>query len=165
MKRTDLIAVRDAATGEPFAFTMTYDVTPAPGTVVDDLGHGIAIVRRDPPARPDLPGADWVAPFAANCDQHGHIASRASLGQAREEARAHIAAEHRTLDAGRRAQGFRSQEQLDAHYAYTDHVRACAECDQPGPAFWLEGSASWQPTMRQCAEGRRLDRASLAFLA
>lgn len=63
----------------------------------------------------------------------------------------------RVWDAGRKAQGFRSQAHLDAFYAAFDHVAACGECGKPGPAMWLEGSASWQPTETRCAEWRRLD--------
>jgi hypothetical protein len=77
---------------------MTYDATPMAGTVVLDLGHGLTVVEREAPGRP---GTAWVAPFAACCTGHGHIVSRRTVEQARDEARAHIAAEHRMLDAGR----------------------------------------------------------------
>jgi len=66
----------------------------------------------------------------------------------------------RAYGADRAAQGFRSQQHLDAFYAAYDHVRACGECGQPGPAAWLEHDASWQPTETRCAEGTRLDHAS-----
>ena len=66
----------------------------------------------------------------------------------------------RVWDAQRQAQGFRSQAHLDAFYVHVDHERACAECGQPGPAVWLEGDASWQPTSAQCETGRALFLAS-----
>lgn len=154
MKRTETVGVIDGR-----AVTATWDVTPRPGRIVLDLGHGLTVVEREAPSRP---GAAWVAPYAGNCAQHGHVTSRATIGQARDELRAHIAAEHRTWDAGRRAQGFRSQAHLDAFYAHTDHVRDCAECGTPGPTAWLEGDASWQPTTRECQTGQALFRASWA---
>jgi hypothetical protein len=63
----------------------------------------------------------------------------------------------REFDADRKAQGFRSQMHLDAFYTAYDHVKSCGECGQPGPAAWLEGDASWQPTETRCDESRRLD--------
>ena len=63
----------------------------------------------------------------------------------------------RTFDAGRQAQGFRSQAHLDAWYVAYDHVKACGKCGQPAAAVWLEGDASWQPTETRCAEAHRLD--------
>ncbi len=76
----------------------------------------------------------------------------------------HPTAADRAFTPARKAQGFRSQAHLDAHFAYSDHISGCHECQQPGLAMWLEGSASWQPTQRQCGAGRRLYLASLAFL-
>jgi len=70
----------------------------------------------------------------------------------------------RRFTQARREQGFRSQAHLDAFYVAYDHKQACGECGQPGPAAWLEGDASWQPTERECAEGRRLEVASWQFL-
>jgi hypothetical protein len=165
MQRTESFAVRDSSSGEAVAFTMTYDVTPAPGEILRACGYGVVVVSRDPPNRPDLPGAQWVAPYAANCAEHGWLASRATVDQARDEAASHIASEHptaadRMFTAERKAQGFRSLAHLDAPYRAADHKRACGECGQPGPARWLEGSASWQPTVRECAEGKRLERES-----
>lgn len=63
----------------------------------------------------------------------------------------------RQLTAARKAQGFVSQDHLDAFYRAYDHVQECGECGQPGPAAWLEGDASWQPTETRCAVARRLD--------
>jgi len=37
-------------------------------------------------------------------------------------------------------------------------------CGQPGPAMWLDGSASWQPAMRLCATGRQFEQESFAYL-
>lgn len=66
----------------------------------------------------------------------------------------------RMLTPQRKAQGFRSQAHLDAFYACRDHEAGCGECGQPGQAMWLEGSASWQPTVTVCPEGTRLQRIS-----
>ena len=63
----------------------------------------------------------------------------------------------REWNAARKAQGFRSQAHLDAFYAAFDHLAACGRCGQPGPAMWLEGSASYQPTETRCGEWLRLD--------
>ena len=71
MQRTDVFAVRDSGTGELHAFSATYDVTPAPGIVLRACGYGVTVVEREAPQRPDLPGAQWVAPYAANCAEMG----------------------------------------------------------------------------------------------
>lgn len=71
----------------------------------------------------------------------------------------------RIFDTDRAAQGFRSQAHLDTFYAYHDHVSGCGECRSLGPAMWLEGSASWQPTTTVCPEGIRLQRLSDAHTA
>ena len=71
----------------------------------------------------------------------------------------------RIFDAARKAQGFRSQAHLGAFYAHFDHVQSCPACGQPGPAMWLEGSASWQPTATECPEGIRLQHISDAHTA
>ena len=60
----------------------------------------------------------------------------------------------RILDAGRKAQGFKSQDQLDAFYRHYDHVHSCAECCRPGPSAWIDDGM--QPTMNECDEGKRL---------
>jgi hypothetical protein len=66
--------------------------------------------------------------------------------------------ERRVFSPQREAQGFRSQAHLDAWYRAFDHTRACPAgvCGTPGPSAWLEGDASWQPTVRECEEARRL---------
>ena len=69
----------------------------------------------------------------------------------------------RTFDQDRKTQGFKSQDHLDAFFAAYDHEKRCVECRQPGPAVWLDGSASWQPTMNRCPAGRALDVASFAY--
>ena len=69
--------------------------------------------------------------------------------------------ERRTFTEARRRQGFRSQSHLDAFYAHLDHVQTCDECGAPGPAVWLDGSASWQPTVHECDEGARLYQISI----
>lgn len=161
MERTTTFAVRDAA-GKVHGFAMTVDATPYPGEVLRVCGYGVTIVKRDPPSRP---GTRWIAPYGVNCAEHGSLVSRTTIDQASDEAHAHMASQHptaadRVFTPARQAQGFRSQAHLDAHFAHSDHVRACGECRQPGPAAWLEGDASWQPTMRECAEGQRLFRES-----
>jgi hypothetical protein len=94
MKTTTAHHITDATTGETLTYTITLDVTPAPGAIIADLGHGVTIVRRTPPSRADLPGADWVAPYAANCAGHGWINSRATFEQAAGAGYDHIAATH-----------------------------------------------------------------------
>lgn len=85
MKRSEIIVTADDQ-----AITATWDVTPSPGRIVADLGRGLTIVRRTPPAR-----GDWIAPYAATCATHGHLRSRADVDQARDEALAHAASHHR----------------------------------------------------------------------
>lgn len=70
---------------------MIYDTTPAPGPVVDDLGHGVTVVLRDPP-RTD--GAAWIAPYAVNCAEHGWQCSRRTADECAGEGREHIAQDH-----------------------------------------------------------------------
>jgi len=60
----------------------------------------------------------------------------------------------RLLDAGRIAQGFRSQAMLDAFFLHYDHTKACAECQKPGRGVELDDGI--QPTMNTCAEADRL---------
>ena len=72
--------------------------------------------------------------------------------------------QNRRFTEARKAQGFRSQGHLDAFFAAYDHGKTCAECSQPGLSVWLEGDASWQPTMGRCSAGRALDAASFAYL-
>jgi hypothetical protein len=66
----------------------------------------------------------------------------------------------RVCNDARQAQGFRSQAHLDAFYAAYDHTKRCGPCNEPGPAMWLEGDASWQPTVSRCTVGRELERTS-----
>jgi hypothetical protein len=67
----------------------------------------------------------------------------------------------RKFDEVRRVQGFRSQGHLDAFYAYFDHTHGdCEVCGQSSVAMWLDGSASWQPTVQECEIGRQLFIAS-----
>lgn len=90
MKRTRIIAAEPGR-----VYTMTCNVTPASGLLVADLGDGLTVVKRDPPRRADRAGYEWVAPYAANCSEHGWIASRRTQDQAEEEARRHAGREHR----------------------------------------------------------------------
>jgi hypothetical protein len=66
----------------------------------------------------------------------------------------------RVLNEARREQGFRSQEHLDAFYAYVDHSDGCGECGGEGKSCWNEADASWQPTVALCPRGRQLLDAS-----
>lgn len=65
----------------------------------------------------------------------------------------------RILDAGRIAQGFKSQDMLDAFFRHYDHTKGCAECQKPGPGVELDDGI--QPTMNSCAEADRLYAAYL----
>ena len=67
----------------------------------------------------------------------------------------------RTFDAGRKAQGFTSQRDLDGWYRYYDHTQACAECKKPGRGVWLDDG--FQPTMNQCDVALALFRESNAI--
>lgn len=60
----------------------------------------------------------------------------------------------RTFNAARKAQGFRDQAQLDAFYRSYDHTQTCTTCQQPGQDVWVFDC--WQPTMKRCAEAKRL---------
>ena len=66
----------------------------------------------------------------------------------------------RILDAGRIAQGFKSQAQLDAAWKYWDHTKACSECGKPGPG--VELSDGIQPTVTECDIARELFRQQYA---
>ena len=70
---------------------MKWDTTPAPGATVDDLGHGVTVVLRDPPR---TVGAAWVAPYSLNCAAHGWQGSRSTAGQCAAEGREHITRDH-----------------------------------------------------------------------
>ena len=64
----------------------------------------------------------------------------------------------RTFDEGRKRQGFRNQQHLDAFYRYFDHTQACAECQKPGPAAWLSDGP--QPTRNECETAKELYKLS-----
>ncbi len=70
---------------------MIYDTTPAAGTVVDDLGHGVTVVLRDPPR---TEGHAWIAGYAVNCAAHGWQVSRRHADECTAEGRAHIRKDH-----------------------------------------------------------------------
>ena len=63
----------------------------------------------------------------------------------------------RLFDAARAAQGFASQEALDAFYRERDHAESCPVCSSVGGA--VEVDDGMQPVMGQCAEGLRLTEA------
>lgn len=69
---------------------MTYDVTPLPGVLLLDLGHGVTVVKRDAPR----PGGAWVAPYAANCAEHGWIDCRRTVEMTADDGREHIRQAH-----------------------------------------------------------------------
>ena len=58
------------------------------------------------------------------------------------------------LSDARKAQGFKSQEHLDAWSAYYRHTESCAECRKPGPGVYLDDG--FQPTQNRCAVAREL---------
>lgn len=89
MKRTEVVGVLDGR-----AVTATWDVTPAPGSVVLDLGHGVTVVLRDPPRTEKTA---WIAPYAVNCAAHGWIVSRRTPEACTVEGHTHMARAH-TLD-------------------------------------------------------------------
>ncbi len=91
MKRTEPVGILDGR-----MITATWDVTPAPGAVVGDLGHGVTVVLRDPPTpRAGLPaGRVWIAPYALNCAEHGWRVSRRTAEECAAEGRGHIARDH-----------------------------------------------------------------------
>ncbi len=60
----------------------------------------------------------------------------------------------RNFDSVRKAQGFTSQEQLDAFFAYADHGKACADCQALNS--FVELSEGIQPTQGQCAVAKAL---------
>lgn len=88
------IAVRTMPIPGGGTLSITSDATPAPGETVAELGDGVTVVERTPPARS---GCVWAGPYAANCAEHGWIVSRRTIDQAAAEGRAHIAREHRVL--------------------------------------------------------------------
>jgi hypothetical protein len=67
----------------------------------------------------------------------------------------------RVWDAGRKAQGFKSQEHLDAFYVYYDHFTSCDGCNQPGPSVLTDDG--WQGTVTECPDAIPLRDASWAF--
>ena len=67
----------------------------------------------------------------------------------------------RSFNQARKAQGFKSQAQLDAFFAHYDHQKACAECQKPGPGVLLDDG--YQPTMNECDAAKLLYRAYLAI--
>lgn len=64
----------------------------------------------------------------------------------------------RQFDAARQAQGFRSQEHLDAFFAAFDHARDCASCKALDGHVLLDDG--YQPTEGRCSDARRLDAAT-----
>lgn len=69
----------------------------------------------------------------------------------------------RVFDAARKAQGFKSQEHLDAFYAYHDHSKQ--ECCQHFEQQVIGGSFDWScyAVQQLCAEGQRLQQLWDAF--
>jgi len=60
----------------------------------------------------------------------------------------------RTFDAARKAQGFKSQAQLDAFYAEYDHTNTCAACRALDSYVLLDDG--YQPTKGACAVAKQL---------
>ena len=68
-----------------------------------------------------------------------------------------VRAAGRVLNESRKAQGFKSQAQLDGFFAHYDHQKNCAECQRPGPMLALDDGM--QPTMNECAVSKELLKA------
>jgi hypothetical protein len=66
--------------------------------------------------------------------------------------------EARLFDQQRKEQGFKSQADLDAWFAYYDHTCACAECQKPGKGMYLSDN-SYQPSRNTCEIGQQLYKA------
>jgi len=66
----------------------------------------------------------------------------------------------RTLDEGRKRQGFKSQAHLDAFFVSLEHKRGCAVCSSIGGAVPLDDGM--QPYFDQCELGRKLELASFS---
>ena len=64
--------------------------------------------------------------------------------------------EKRVFTQGRKEQGFKSQEHLDAFHRYYDHTKACAKCQKPGPGVELDDGI--QPTLNRCVVAQDLYR-------
>lgn len=61
----------------------------------------------------------------------------------------------RTLTQDRVLQGFKSQDHLDAFYAYFDHSHGgCDECGSKPCGMWFDDG--YQPGHYLCPEGKRL---------
>lgn len=69
----------------------------------------------------------------------------------------------RSFTEKREAQGFKSQAHLDAFYAYYDHAYGgCNDCGQESGGAWIDDC--FQPAIKICAEGRRLQAIADSFL-
>ena len=66
----------------------------------------------------------------------------------------------RILTDARKAQGFKSQDHLDAFYRSFDHQQSCTVCSTI--AGYMELSDGLQPYLGQCDEGAQLFRESTA---
>ena len=67
----------------------------------------------------------------------------------------------RIFDAARQQQGFRSQAQLDAFYAYYDHVKTCPDCKALNGYVLLDDG--YQPTGGECPQAKALYHAYLSL--
>jgi len=67
----------------------------------------------------------------------------------------------RTFDENRKAQGFKSQDHLDAFFAAQDHSATCSSCGKAGESVFIDDG--FQPTVRDCPEKARLLVASWAY--
>lgn len=103
---------------------MGYCTTPAAGTVVLELGHGVTVVERDAPR---TAGAAWIAPYSVNCAEHGWIESRRTPEQCEKDGRAHIAAGHWDLDERARSLGWADNAEM-THQAHNAPAFGCVYC-------------------------------------
>lgn len=67
----------------------------------------------------------------------------------------------REFNAARKAQGFKSQAQLDAFYAAYDHNKDCADCHKRNGHALLDDGC--QPTQGSCPTHQALERTYFAL--
>ena len=67
----------------------------------------------------------------------------------------------RTFNEARKAQGFKSQADLDMWYRAYDHTSTCPVCSRVGG--YVELSDGMQPVNARCEIGLRLEREERAF--
>ena len=61
---------------------------------------------------------------------------------------------NRDFNVARQSQGFKSQADLDAFFAYIDHTEQCPECQKPGKGVLVDDG--YQPTANRCDRANEL---------